>query len=323
MKKLITALCLLLCGYFSNTCFADELKVEASADHCLNRIFDHKWFTWENMITSFENYLVTQGYLAEGDTNTYQAYYKLLKDYPYKKTLPPAESNEKNMELIYVLDKIGYLKNYKMDYSFFYDCFETAALNSQDRAESDVAIAGMAFKKVKDAEKVNKALLASMLMSKISEEDLKRDFMKKTIILAFYGDLLCRNYYMDEDKSKIKDLSLDSLLANRPLIKADISAEFPGGMEELGGWVIKNLRYPPRARENCEQGRVLVNFIIERDGSVSGVEVIKGEYNSLNAEAVRLFSSMPKWKPASKDGANIKVRYTFPLSFKLNDIDCK
>jgi TonB family protein len=300
---------LLLSFWFSNKCFADELKVEAAAERCIDRVFEKDGFVWSEMMISFEAYLVAQGYLEEGDTDTYKWYYKILSDYPYKKEMPPAQSNDKNLQLIRKLKVIGYLKEFRIDYNLFYDCYETAGLGSENKAESDVAVAGMAFKKVKDKEKVNKALLASMLLSAISEDDLKKTIVKKAVVLAFYGDLLCADYHSEATQ---KNVEQDSVYD-----KADVMPEFPGGLQGLYEFLAKNVKYPPEAKEKGQEGIVYVNFVIDRDGSIGTVKILKGKYELLNTEAVRVINAMPYWNPGKMRDRNIKVRFTIPITFSL------
>ena len=94
--------------------------------------------------------------------------------------------------------------------------------------------------------------------------------------------------------------------------------EFPGGGElALRKYLAKAIVYPVIAQENGIQGKVFVNFVVNKDGSVSNVKVARGVDPSIDAEAVRVVSSMPKWKPGKQRGAPVRVSYTVPISFKL------
>lgn len=96
-------------------------------------------------------------------------------------------------------------------------------------------------------------------------------------------------------------------------------AEFPGEMPGLIDYLRKNIRYPEEAHKANEQGRVVVQFVINEDGSVSDVEVLKGVSESLDKEAVRVVSEMPKWSPAQVNGKNVASRFTLPVMFMLQD----
>jgi TonB family protein len=99
----------------------------------------------------------------------------------------------------------------------------------------------------------------------------------------------------------------------------DEMPEFPGGVEALMDYVSRNVKYPESAKENNLQGRVLVKFVIEKDGSVSNVEVGRGWGNELDDEAVRVVKAMPKWKPGKQDGQPVRVSFMLPINFKLSD----
>lgn len=101
------------------------------------------------------------------------------------------------------------------------------------------------------------------------------------------------------------------------LMTADKEPQFPGGEREMMKFLAGNVRYPVLAQENHEQGRVVVNFIIEKDGSVSGIAIAQGATTRLDAEAVRVLTAMPKWTPAEHDGEAARFRYTMPFVFRL------
>ncbi len=93
--------------------------------------------------------------------------------------------------------------------------------------------------------------------------------------------------------------------------------EFPGGMEALVKYMAENMKYPEDAKKQQVEGRVLVQFIVETDGSVSNTEVLKRVFPSLDAEAVRVISGMPKWIPGKQNGKVVRVKYTIPVSFRF------
>ena len=92
--------------------------------------------------------------------------------------------------------------------------------------------------------------------------------------------------------------------------------EFPGGEEALMKFLSENICYPEEALKAGIQGRVVVSFIIEPDGSISNVQVVQGVNDSLNAEAVRVVSSMPKWTSGMMDGKAVRVKYNLPITFR-------
>ena len=93
--------------------------------------------------------------------------------------------------------------------------------------------------------------------------------------------------------------------------------QFPGGPAELMAWLGKNIRYPVIAQENGIQGRVICQFVVGSDGSVRDIKVMRGVDPSLDKEAIRVIQSMPKWIPGRQNGKAVSVRYTLPVTFKL------
>ena len=92
---------------------------------------------------------------------------------------------------------------------------------------------------------------------------------------------------------------------------------FPGGEAKLMEYVAKNIKYPQIARETGIQGRVFVGFVVEPDGSVSNVKVLRGIGGGCDEEAMRVVKSMPKWKPGKQRGKAVRVSYMLPVNFKL------
>lgn len=93
---------------------------------------------------------------------------------------------------------------------------------------------------------------------------------------------------------------------------------FPGGISGLRTYLNQNIRYPAEAQENCVQGRVVVSFVVEKDGHISDVTVLRSVDPSLDKEAVRVIRNMPRWTPGKQGGEPVRVRYNVPVSFRLN-----
>ena len=93
--------------------------------------------------------------------------------------------------------------------------------------------------------------------------------------------------------------------------------QFPGGQAALLEYLAKNIKYPVVAEENGVQGRVIVTFVVERDGSITDVRVVKSVDPSLDKEAARVVKSMPKWQPGKQNGSAVRVKYTVPVQFRL------
>jgi protein TonB len=93
--------------------------------------------------------------------------------------------------------------------------------------------------------------------------------------------------------------------------------QFPGGETELLRFVNKSIKYPVIAQENGIQGRIICSFVINRDGSVVDAEVVRGVDPSLDKEALRVINTMPNWSPGKQRGKPVRVKYTIPITFRL------
>ncbi len=95
--------------------------------------------------------------------------------------------------------------------------------------------------------------------------------------------------------------------------------EYPGGTQAMMLFIAENLRYPAECADKGIQGRVVLSFVIEKDGSISSIEEMRSPDERLTAEAIRVVSLMPKWKPGKQRGQEVRVKYVLPISFRLND----
>lgn len=102
-----------------------------------------------------------------------------------------------------------------------------------------------------------------------------------------------------------------------PVVWADVDAEFIGGFNEMIKYIKTNMVYPQDAIELNEQGRVYLSFVVEKDGTISGINVEQGVYKSIDREAVRIVRNMPKWKPGEVGAKAVRTRVTLPIVFVL------
>ncbi len=96
------------------------------------------------------------------------------------------------------------------------------------------------------------------------------------------------------------------------------SPEFSGGMKAWAKFLNNNLNYPAAARENNIQGRVILSFVIEKDGTLSQIKVVQGIGGGCDDEAIRVLKKAPKWTPGRQNGQAVRVQFTLPIYFKLN-----
>lgn len=106
-------------------------------------------------------------------------------------------------------------------------------------------------------------------------------------------------------------------------VAVEKQAEFPGGLQAMMQWLSMNVRYPEDAMKNDVQGRVIVKFVVNPDGSISDPTVLRSVEPSLDQEAVRVVSAMPKWKAAENNGQKVASYYNLPIAFKLTPSEPK
>lgn len=126
-----------------------------------------------------------------------------------------------------------------------------------------------------------------------------------------------------DEKSECKYVDIDNPeeeeYGDIVFVSAEFMPEFPGGQRELFKWLSKNIKYPAMAQENNICGTVYVGFVVDRDGSITKVKVLKSVDSSLDKEAIRVVKAMPKWKPGRQRNRNVRVSFTVPIKFRLNN----
>ena len=95
--------------------------------------------------------------------------------------------------------------------------------------------------------------------------------------------------------------------------------QFPGGDAALTAYISHNVHYPKAEKEQGIQGKVFVGFVVEKDGSITNIEIIRGFGKECDAEAIRVVKNMPKWKPGKQRGKFVRVRYMIPINFNIAD----
>jgi TonB family protein len=101
------------------------------------------------------------------------------------------------------------------------------------------------------------------------------------------------------------------------LQQAEIMPEFPGGQDAMMKYLAEQIKYPEEARKNKEQGNVFVSFVIDKSGAVRNAEIKRGVSATIDAEAIRVVSNMPAWRPAENKGEKVSVQYVLPIAFRL------
>ena len=163
-------------------------------------------------------------------------------------------------------------------------------------------------------------------VSVIKNEDVLKEYANHFNADTSNGILFIKT--MESTKNSGKELANVTVVANRLEKEADTAKEeafdvveqmpeYPGGLPELMKYISMNVHYPEAATKTGTQGRVVVQFIIEEDGTVSDARVVQRVSDELDAEALRVVNAMPKWTPGRQKGQPVRVKYTLPVTFRL------
>ena len=133
------------------------------------------------------------------------------------------------------------------------------------------------------------------------------------------GDAYCLTLKSQEylESGKKKNNTRTSSNKKRVFVIVEDMPQFPGGKNALKTWIDENVKYPAEAHQKKIEGRVYVGFIVNKKGNVEDIKLMRGCEPSLNAEALRVISKMPQWKPGKQRGEFVNVSYTIPISFSL------
>ena len=163
-------------------------------------------------------------------------------------------------------------------------------------------------------------------VSVIKNEDVLKEYANHFNADTSNGILFIKT--MESTKNSGKELANVTVVAYRLEKEADTAKEeafdvveqmpeYPGGLPELMKYISMNVHYPEAAMKTGTQGRVVVQFIIEEDGTVSDARVVQRVSDELDAEALRVVNAMPKWTPGRQNGQPVRVKYTMPVTFRL------
>lgn len=134
-------------------------------------------------------------------------------------------------------------------------------------------------------------------------------------ILFFVMVLMVNMVSVGQDVRKDKDARTEQDGAIFTIVEQ--MPEFPGGMEALYQFLAANIKYPG-GPDDCVNGKVIVSFVIEKDGTVSDAKVVRKLHPAFDEEALRVVKLMPKWEPGRQDGKPVRVQFNLPINFSLN-----
>jgi protein TonB len=138
------------------------------------------------------------------------------------------------------------------------------------------------------------------------------------VIEIVEDDVVIEDEIEIEDTESDEDLEIVEEDDEEIFMVVENMPEFPGGDLGLMKYIQKNVKYPPIAKEYNITGKVYISFVVDRSGSVTNVKVVRGVDKNLDAEAVRVIKSLPKYKPGKQRGKAVKVMFTVPINFTLN-----
>ena len=143
--------------------------------------------------------------------------------------------------------------------------------------------------------------------------------MKKIILMSFLTMCLATANAQDVmvQVQKCDGATQTTADSNKVYDVVEKMPEFPGGLQALIQYISSNVKYPKDAEDAGKEGRVIVRFVVNEDGTISDETLINSVFPSLDEEALRVIKSMPKWHPGEQDGKKVRVYYTIPLFFKL------
>lgn len=135
------------------------------------------------------------------------------------------------------------------------------------------------------------------------ETIMKKIFL--TVIMALIAVLTTSAQTSKTSKEKVYDV-------------ADVMPEYPGGVSEMMKFLRDNIKYPAEAEKRKEQGTVVVQFVVGKDGSLNDFNIVRHATPTLDNAAIEVIKSMPKWKPGTVKGKTVRVKYVLPVTYRLN-----
>lgn len=174
-----------------------------------------------------------------------------------------------------------------------------------------IAFANVACSESEDNENVPNGIIA--VGDFITEDNMKRGDVVKAEYIEDVNGAESVKYYLKSGEEFV--ISYDD--SKETFMIVEDMPEFPGGMDELGKFIAENVRYPKEAMEKNISGRVFVHFVVDENGNVVEVRPARDTDPILNAEAIRIVSMMPQWKPGLQRGKAVRVSYTVPINFVL------
>ena len=155
------------------------------------------------------------------------------------------------------------------------------------------------------------ALLAAACAGNQKQDTAEGGAMDEVVAVGYAVDSV------EKQPAANMDVTAEDVIQGEIYDMVEVAPQFPGGTKELMSWLGQNLRYPVKAQEAGQQGRVICQFVITKEGKVADIKIMRGVSPELDEEAVRVIKAMPAWTPGKQDGQAVNVRYTLPVTFRL------
>ena len=164
-----------------------------------------------------------------------------------------------------------------------------------------------------------KKRIIMMQKQKSSKKAISKILWLVPLVMVMIMIFSCTHKPKQENRQKVEKVEMEKTkkAASEVFTVVEKMPIFPGGVSSLLSFISKSIEYPAIAQENGIEGRVICTFIVNADGSISGAEVVRSVDPSIDKEALRVIGLMPKWTPGEQRGQKVRVKYTIPISFKL------
>ena len=157
-------------------------------------------------------------------------------------------------------------------------------------------------------------------ITEITRNEQKPPEAPKKIEIKVYNDISFDEFEEGlEITTQVVEVEEEEVVDDTPYIKVEKMPTFQGGdLNTFRKWVQERIKYPQIAQENGITGRVVLSFVVEKDGSVTNIQVLQSPDRSLGEEASRVLGTSPKWEPGQQSSQKVRVKYTLPVMFQIN-----
>jgi len=307
--------------------------LEAETEACIEKMMADNNASMEELKTVFENYF-SSAQISDRNAPLAKQYQEILdflespaRQFPYFKEIGKVIEIRSKLDLTE-----GDIRSKKQ-----LNCLTDRYLEYKNELDTNSAfyLFGVILEALREMPDISPGLIAKTINTYMDKNELEKGLYQKAIVLMFVFDISLLpadgslNAVNVDNASGKKDLNEEILETPQAAISqhddpdkmvfmvVEKMPEYPGGDKEMYGYLASNIKYPAEAKKKGIQGRVYVTFVIEQDGRVSDVRILRGIGGGCDEEALRVVKAMPKWSPGVQRGKPVRVQYNLPVSFKL------